>query len=103
MNTKSTSSFTDITNNQKQTWRKGDFNDIARQNVVIAEALVSAVDPHPGQKVLDVACSSGTAALVASRRYCKVKGIDYVPELINRADDGTAIVGNTYSLSIFAV
>ena len=49
-----------ITNNQKQTWSKGDFNEIARQNVVMAEELVKAVDPHPGQKVLDVACGSGT-------------------------------------------
>ena len=77
--------FREITNNQKQTWGKGDFNEIARQNVVMAEALVNAVDPHPGQKVLDLACGSGTAALVAARRYCDVTGIDYVPELIDRA------------------
>ena len=74
-----------ITNNQKQTWSKGDFNEIARQNVVMAEELVKAVDPHPGQKVLDVACGSGTAALVTARRYCDVTGVDYVPELIDRA------------------
>jgi tRNA/tmRNA/rRNA uracil-C5-methylase (TrmA/RlmC/RlmD family) len=79
------SGFAKITNNQKQTWSKGDFNEIARQNVVIAEALCEATDPHPGQNVLDVACGSGTAALVAARRYCNVTGIDYVPELIERA------------------
>jgi ubiquinone/menaquinone biosynthesis C-methylase UbiE len=77
--------FQEITNKQKQTWSKGDFNEIARQNVVMAETLVNAVDPHPGQKVLDLACGSGTAALVAARRYCNVTGIDYVPELIDRA------------------
>ena len=77
--------FLKITNNQKQTWSKGDFNEIARQNVVMAEELVKVVDPHPGQKVLDLACGSGTAALVAARRYCDVTGIDYVPELIDRA------------------
>lgn len=69
-----------ITDSQKQIWGKGDFNEIARQNVVMAEDLVKAVDPHPGQKVLDLACGSGTAALVAARRYCDVTGIDYVPE-----------------------
>ena len=79
------SDLTKITNNQKQTWSKGDFNEIARQNVVMAEALVNAVDPGPGQKVLDLACGSGTAVLVATRRYCDVTGIDYVPELIERA------------------
>jgi len=77
--------FIEINENQKKTWSSGDFNQIARQNVVIAEALCAAVDPLPGQRVLDIACGSGTAALVAERRYCQVTGIDYVPELIERA------------------
>ena len=74
-----------VTERQRETWATGDFNEIARQNVVMAEALCEAVDPHPGQRVLDVACGSGTAALVAERRYCEVTGIDYVPGLIERA------------------
>ncbi|WP_224271017.1 class I SAM-dependent methyltransferase [Haloprofundus salinisoli] len=74
-----------ITEGQRETWSSGDFNEIARQNVVMAEALCEAVDPHPGQRVLDVACGSGTAALVAERRYCDVTGLDYVPGLIERA------------------
>ncbi|MEX0929385.1 MAG: methyltransferase domain-containing protein [Balneolales bacterium] len=77
--------FREISINQKQTWSKGDFNEIARQNVLMAESLCQYVDPLPGQKVLDIACGSGTAALVAARRYCEVTGIDYVPELIKRA------------------
>lgn len=85
MTTKNRLSLAEFTGNQKQTWSKGDFNEISRQNVVMAEALVNVTDPHPGQKVLDVACGSGTAALVAARRYCEVTGIDYVPELIDRA------------------
>src|SRR5690625_4735381 len=86
MNNTAKIDYTEMTNNQKQTWSKGDFNQIARQNVGMAEALCKAVDPHPGQKVLDVACGSGTAALVAARRYCEVTGIDYVPELLDRAE-----------------
>ncbi|WP_440770315.1 class I SAM-dependent methyltransferase [Natronorubrum sp. DTA28] len=78
--------FAGVTENQKETWKSGDFNEIARQNVVMAEALCEAVDPHPGQRVLDVACGSGTAALVAERRYCEVTGIDYVSGLIDRAE-----------------
>ncbi|XVH32247.1 class I SAM-dependent methyltransferase [Haloferacaceae archaeon DSL9] len=77
--------YAGITKNQMETWATGDFNEIARQNVVMAEALCEAVDPHPRQRVLDVACGSGTAALVAERRYCEVTGLDYVPELIERA------------------
>jgi len=77
--------YSEITKNQMRTWSTGDFNQIARQNVVMAESLCRAANPHPGQKVLDVACGSGTAALVAARRYCDVTGIDYVPDLIDRA------------------
>lgn len=77
--------YSEITERQQDTWGTGDFNEIARQNVVMAEALCEAVDPHPGERVLDVACGSGTAAFVAERRYCEVSGIDYVPELIDRA------------------
>ncbi|ELZ01331.1 methyltransferase type 11 [Natrialba chahannaoensis JCM 10990] len=78
--------YAEVTKRQQETWATGDFNEIARQNVVMAEALCEAVDPHPGQRVLDIACGSGTAALVAGRRYCEVSGIDYVPELIDRAN-----------------
>lgn len=77
--------FGAITATQKQTWATGDFHQIARQNVVMAEALCEAVDPHARERVLDVGCGSGTAALVAARRYCEVTGLDYVPALIERA------------------
>ena len=80
-----TADFEAVTETQRATWASGDFHEIARQNVVMAEALCSAADLHAGERVLDVACGSGTAALVAARRYCEVTGIDYVPALIERA------------------
>jgi SAM-dependent methyltransferase len=73
------------TTRHKQTWSAGDFHEIARHNVTMAEVLCAAVDPHGDERVLDVACGSGTAALVAARRYCRVTGIDFVPALIERA------------------
>ena len=85
--------FDAITARQQQTWASGDFNQIARQNVCMAEAICEAIDLHAGERVLDVACGSGTAALVAARRYCEVTGIDYVPELINRARSRSAADG----------
>jgi ubiquinone/menaquinone biosynthesis C-methylase UbiE len=77
--------FEAITSAQRESWAAGDFHQIARQNVCMAEALCEAVDPHAGERVLDIGCGSGTAALVAARRYSEVAGIDYVPALIGRA------------------
>lgn len=82
-----------ITARQKKTWATGDFHQIARQNVVMAEALCTAVDLRADQRVLDVACGSGTAALVAARRYCDTTGVDYVASLIDRAKARAAVDG----------
>ncbi len=83
--TSSTADYAQVTETRRRIWSSGDFSHIDRHNVVIAEALCAAVDPGPGRRVLDIACGAGTAALVAGRRYCKVTGIDFVPELIDRA------------------
>lgn len=80
-----TADYQAVTKAQQATWASGDFHEIARQNVVMAEAVCVAADPHGAESVLDVACGSGTAALVAARRYCEVTGIDYVPALVERA------------------
>lgn len=85
MNKSKTIKYPDVTENQKKTWEAGDFNQIARLNWEMSERLVEDVDPKPRQRVLDVACGSGTAALVAERRFCEVTGIDIVPSLIERA------------------
>jgi ubiquinone/menaquinone biosynthesis C-methylase UbiE len=82
-----------ITARQQATWATGDFNEIARQIIPVSEALVRACDPRAGQRVLDVACGSGNAALIAARRYCEVSGIDYVPSLIERAAQRAAAEG----------
>lgn len=74
-----------ITRKQQETWATGDFHEVARQNVVMAEAVCERLELHATERVLDVACGSGTAALVAARRYCDVTGVDYVPALIERA------------------
>jgi len=66
---------------------------VARQNVIMAEILCEAANPHATNKILDVACGSGTAALVAARRYCEVTGIDYVPGLIKKANAIAAASG----------
>jgi len=85
--------FKAITGRQQQTWATGDFNAVAMTIVPVSEAVVAAVNPHAGQKVLDIACGSGNTALVAARRFCDVTGIDYVPALIERARQRAAADG----------
>jgi SAM-dependent methyltransferase len=85
--------FATLTTRQQQTWATGDFNVIAMTIVPVSEALVAAVDPHAGQRVLDIACGSGNTALVAARRFCQVAAMDYVPSLLDRARQRAAAEG----------
>jgi ubiquinone/menaquinone biosynthesis C-methylase UbiE len=92
-NQQSSFDYAEITVRQQATWSLGDFNELARQVMAVSDALVEAVDPRPGQRVLDVACGSGNAAISAARRYCKVTGLDYVPSLVERAKQRAAAEG----------
>jgi ubiquinone/menaquinone biosynthesis C-methylase UbiE len=74
-----------ITQRQRGVWSAGDFNRVAVSIMEVAEQLVASADPRPGSRVLDVACGSGNAALVAARRFCEVTGVDFAPNLLERA------------------
>jgi ubiquinone/menaquinone biosynthesis C-methylase UbiE len=89
-----------ITERQQATWATGDFNELARQIMPVSESIVRACDPRAGQRVLDVACGSGNAALVAARRYCEVSGIDFVPSLIERAEQRAAAEGTPIDFQV---
>ncbi len=95
-----TPDFATLTGRQQATWATGDFHQIGRQIVVVSEALVEAVDPHAGARVLDVACGSGNTALVAARRFCEVTGVDYVPALLERARRRAAAEGSEIEFRI---
>lgn len=88
-----TPDFEAITESGRNTWSSGDFNEIARQTMAVAEDLCRIADPRPTRAVLDVACGSGNAALVAARRYCDVAGVDFAANLIERADARAAAEG----------
>lgn len=74
-----------LTEAAREVWSSGDFNEIARSTMPVAEDLVRAADPSAAERVLDIACGSGNAALVAARRFCEVSGIDLAENLIERA------------------
>jgi SAM-dependent methyltransferase len=74
-----------IKQRQQATWASGDYSAVGTRLLATAELLCEAVDLRAGERVLDVACGNGNAALAAARRFCQVTGIDYVPSLLERA------------------
>jgi SAM-dependent methyltransferase len=80
-----------IKGRQRDVWAMGDFGMIAWNTAFVGELLCEAVDLRAGQRVLDVACGSGNVALSAGRRYCEAVGVDFVPELIERARERAAV------------
>jgi len=66
-------------------WRAGDYAMIGAKLVIVAEQLCERLDLRAGQRVLDVACGHGKAALAAARRGCVVSGVDLVDAWLRQA------------------
>jgi SAM-dependent methyltransferase len=80
-----------VTDVQQKTWSKGDFSVVANLVYMDAENLAAALDLIPGERVLDVACGSGNAAIAAARRTLGgTVGADYVPALLERGRERAA-------------
>lgn len=71
---------------QQATWASGDFAVIGTTLQIVGESLCEAIDLRAGERVLDVACGNGNAALAAARRWARVTGADYVPTLLAKAN-----------------
>jgi SAM-dependent methyltransferase len=63
----------------------GDHAAVGSRTLLASELLCESVDLHAGERVLDVACGSGNAALAAARRCCRVVGVGEGPALLERA------------------
>jgi ubiquinone/menaquinone biosynthesis C-methylase UbiE len=79
--------FEEVTRAQQVMWGRGDFHRIGVSQVVVGELLVRALHIHAGERVLDVAGGAGNTALAAARRWARVTCTDYVPELLERAQE----------------
>lgn len=80
-----------VTQVQQQIWSKGDFAMVANLVYFPSEHLAEALEIVPDERVLDVACGSGNAAIAAARRsWGKVVGADYVPTLLERGRERAA-------------
>ena len=48
-------------------------------------ATARAVDPKPGERILDIACGTGTSTLPLAKSGATVVGVDFSPEMIAEA------------------
>jgi SAM-dependent methyltransferase len=78
---------------QRRMRASGDYAAVGARIHPMAERLCEAADLVAGTRVLDVATGSGNAAIAAARRGCYVIGIDYVPELLERARERAGAEG----------
>jgi ubiquinone/menaquinone biosynthesis C-methylase UbiE len=70
---------------QQATWASGDFAVVGTTLQIVGETLCETADVRSGEHVLDVACGNGNAALAAARRWGRTVGLDYVPDLLEKA------------------
>src|SRR5919199_2123980 len=69
-------------------WATGNYGAVAREVVAgVGPALVEACGIRPGDRVLDVAAGTGSAAIAAALGGASVVASDLTPELF---DDGRA-------------
>jgi ubiquinone/menaquinone biosynthesis C-methylase UbiE len=67
---------------ERATWATGDYAAIARDMFWdVGARLVDRIGVRPGDRVLDVACGTGNAAIRAAEAGGRVVGVDLTPEL----------------------
>ena len=81
------------TSSAADVWNLGDYQQVAFENVIVAEQLCASLRIPAGARVLDVGCGTGNAALAAARRRAKVTGIDIAAGLIARAEQRATAEG----------
>jgi ubiquinone/menaquinone biosynthesis C-methylase UbiE len=66
-------------------WGQGEYERTARELEPAAAAAINALHPHRGELILDVACGTGNAALLAARAGAHTIGIDASARLLDVA------------------
>ncbi|HEY6638117.1 MAG TPA: class I SAM-dependent methyltransferase [Solirubrobacterales bacterium] len=66
-------------------WGAGRYERIAEQLLPAAELVVEQAGPREGERVVDVGCGTGNAALLAAERGAAVTGVDPAQRLLDVA------------------
>jgi len=74
-------------------WSAGTYETTAAELAPVAEALVERAGIRAGDDVVDVACGTGNAALLAAARGARVVGVDGAARLLDVARERAAAQG----------
>jgi SAM-dependent methyltransferase len=77
----------------KMDWSVGHYEATATQLLPAAEVVVERAAPGPGERVVDVGCGTGNAALLAAARGARVTGVDPAQRLLEVARKQAAAEG----------
>ena len=91
---------------QMPDWSVGHYERFAPELEPAAEHLVELATIRPGERVLDLGCGTGNAALLAARAGATVTGLDPAPRLLDVARgrlaaerlDGTFVIGDAHAV-----
>ena len=74
-------------------WGAGRYEETAAELAPVADVVVGRSGAGVGDDVVDVACGTGNAALVAAARGARVVGTDGAPRLLAVAHERAAALG----------
>ncbi|MDQ2623417.1 MAG: class I SAM-dependent methyltransferase [Actinomycetota bacterium] len=74
-------------------WGRGSYELTASQLVPVADQVIDSAEPVNGLRLLDIACGTGNASLIAARRGASVVGLDTSPRLLAVASERAAQEG----------
>jgi SAM-dependent methyltransferase len=74
-------------------WGAGSYEKTAAELEPVARVVVDRARLRPGEDVIDLACGTGNAALLAAARGARVIGLDTAPRLLEVARERAAAQG----------
>src|SRR4051794_33183024 len=86
--------LSELKQKHRATWASGDYSEIARGILPVADHVVRLAGIRAGERVLDVACGTGNTTLAARARGAVVTGLDLTPELLAVARERAAAEGH---------
>jgi len=78
-------SFDELKERQRIAWGAAPFENVEDSIAVMHDDLVRRLEPHPGERWLDVACGAGAVAMRAARAGADVTGVDLSDVMVETA------------------